>query len=166
VVALGNWHWAPNAAGLQWLAGEVAPHLSQHGVEVTVGGLGGEGIVGDRPGVTAVGQVPDAIEFLQAGRVIAVPSVAGSGVQVKTLDAIVTGRRVVATSTAMRGIEDPPPTVRVADDPVEFATELVRAARAEPDAAAARSAIAWGAARAERFSQQVSAAAAGLAASR
>lgn len=158
VVLLGGWHWRPNAAGLRWFAEAVAPRLEGR-VEVVVGGADGAAVVGSAPGLRAVGPVPDALAFLQSGRVVAVPSVEGAGVQVKTLDAIASGRRVVATPTAMRGIADPPPTVRVAGDPGLFAAALLEPGE-DGDATEAH---AWAAARAARFSAAVREAVGGLA---
>lgn len=162
-VTLGGWHWKPNASGLRWFVDEVLPRLADHGVEVVVGGGSGPEIVGDRPGARAVGRVPDALEFLQSGRVVVVPSIAGAGVQVKSLDAIATGRLVVATSTAMRGIADPPPTVRVADDPEAFAREVLDGLRSPPGETAAEEARAWSAQRAARFRASVADAVGGVA---
>ena len=159
VVALGGWHWKPNAAGLRWFVEEVAPHLEGSGVTVVVGGHSGEEIVGDRPGIKAVGSVPDALEFLQSAQLVAVPSTAGSGVQVKTLDAIASGRSVVATSTAMRGIANPPETVRTADDPAEFAEAIVNGLRDGLDQQVSEQARAWSAQRTARFQSDVNEAA-------
>jgi glycosyltransferase involved in cell wall biosynthesis len=112
-------------------------------------------VAGGREGLTIVGPVPDALEFLQAGRAVAVPSVSGAGIQVKTLDALASGRRVVATTTAMRGIAEPPPTVIVADEPAAFADALEAAARAGDDGEAAALARTWAVDRRERFRAQV-----------
>ena len=78
----------------------------------------------DRPGIECPGFVEDAATFLGGGRVVAVPAVAGSGIQVKTLDAIAAGRPTVATTLALRGIDSPPATVRVADEPAEMAAAI------------------------------------------
>lgn len=155
VVMLGGWHWKPNAAGLRWFVEEVAPLLVGEGIDVVVGGAEGEGLVGDSRGLTAVGPVPDAMEFLQSAKAVVVPAVAGSGVQVKALDAIASGRRVVATSVAMRGISDPPPTVHTADGPEEFAAEVVRAVHAGSGRDLADQARKWSAERSARFSAAV-----------
>jgi hypothetical protein len=151
VVALGGWHWKPNAAGLRWFVDEVVPHLERHDLDVVVGGASGEEIVGERSGVRAVGPVPDALEFLQSARVVAVPSTAGAGVQVKTLDAIASGRRVVATSTAMRGIADPPPTVDTEDEPAAFAAAVASGVEGELDGSASDQARRWATERTRQF---------------
>ena len=155
VVALGGWHWRPNAAGLRWFVEEVVPQLPPDGPEVVIGGHSAEEIVGDRRGLRTVGFVPDAIEFLQSGRIVVVPSITGGGVQIKTLDAIASGRRVIATSVAMRGISDPPPTVQVADDAAEFAAAIVRALEQDGDASAAEQAREWALARRDSFYEAV-----------
>ena len=112
VVLLGRWTWAANAVGLRWFEDEVVPLLPA-GPSVRIGGAG-----------SALGEVDDASAFLAGGRVIAIPARAGAGVQVKTLDAIATGRPVVATSLAVRGLGDLPGTVTVADEPAAFAAAL------------------------------------------
>lgn len=150
VSVLGGWHWKSNAAGLRWFVEQVVPLLT--GLEVHVGGASAEPIAGGRSGLHVRGPVPDALAFLQEGRVIAVPSVAGAGVQVKTLDAIAAGRPLVATPTAMRGIDDPPATVRVAETPAAFAAALRAAVASTAEAQAqAGAAQAWAAARRTRF---------------
>jgi hypothetical protein len=151
---LGSWTWKPNAAGLRWFVSEVAPHLPAS-AGVAIGGAGAEQIAN---GFDYRGRVPDAGAFLHASRVIAVPSTTGGGVQLKTLDAIATGRPLVATSVAMRGLEDPPPTVRIADDPRSFAAALVEALAASSDAAASEAARAWTVERRARFQADVDAA--------
>lgn len=123
VVLLGRWTWAANALGLEWFLDEVLPQLPE-GTSVRVGGAGADRLRARHPRAAFVGEVPDAAAFLATGRVIAIPSRAGSGVQVKTLDAIATGRPVVATTVALRGLGDPPAGVRSADDPARFAALL------------------------------------------
>jgi hypothetical protein len=95
------------------------------------------------------GPVPDAEAFLRSARVVAVPKTSGTGIQIKTLNAIASGRAVVAATSAVRGLGDLPPTVTVTDDPAEFATAL-REARAEPGTARE-----WLAERKHRFNQAV-----------
>jgi hypothetical protein len=138
---LGSWTWRSNAAGLEWFVDEVAQRLD--GLDVHVGGADSDTIAGGRHGITARGRVPDAMEFLQDARVIACPSVAGAGVQIKTLDAIATGRPVVATPIAARGLDDLPPTVAVAGEPEAFAAALRDALRDGVEEQAARTAAGW-----------------------
>jgi hypothetical protein len=154
---MGTWTWQPNRAGLEWFLDKVVP-LMPSGVSVRVAGRGGEGIDGRAPGVSWAGVVPDASEFLRSARVIAVPSVTGGGVQVKTLDAIASGRPVVATSVALRGIRDVPSYVLCSDDPAQFAANLARALEHGSSRDTATEGAAWARARCDRFRQAVSAA--------
>ena len=155
VATLGSWTWKSNAAGLVWFLSEVRPLLPP-GLRVEVGGAASRELSAGTQGVTAHGRVPDAMSFLQSARVVAVPSVTGAGVQVKTLDAISTGRAVVASETAMRGISDPPPTMRVAGDPAAFAAAIQDALAAPPSEADALAAQAWARDRRVRFRDQLS----------
>ena len=139
---LGTWSWAANAEGLRWFGDRVVPLLD--GLDVHVAGMGAPEI----PGVTLRGRVPDAMAFLQSARVIAVPSVSGAGVQIKTLDAIASGRPVVATPAALRGIRRPPASVRVEAEPDGFAAAL-------RDTAPAADGRAWAQARADAFAGQL-----------
>lgn len=142
IAMLGTWTWSANAAGLRWFMEEVH-RLLPAATTVAVGGLGASEVVGGRDGVTCLGRVPDAGAFLARARLIVVPTVAGGGVQVKTLDAIATGRPTVATSQAMRGIDDPPPTVHVADDPCELAAAVAGLLASPPGPEAMLDARRW-----------------------
>ena len=78
------------------------------------------------PNVKYCGFVPDAQTFMSVARVIAIPSISGGGVQIKTLDAIASGSQIVATTVAMRGILDYPFGIEIADDPECFALYLMQ----------------------------------------
>ncbi len=132
---LGTWTWDANAVGLRWFLDDVRPLLPDS-LTVAIAGTGSERFAA-HPNVTGLGRVEDAASFLRASRVVAIPSVAGGGLQIKTLDAIASGAAVVATSTALRGIDRPPPTVRVADDPKAFAAAIESLLRS-PDGAGDR----------------------------
>ena len=136
VVMLGTWTWQPNEAGLRWFIDEVLPLLPD-GTSIAIAGRGSEAAAGKHPNVSCTGYVEDPLAFLAAGRVVVVPAVAGEGIQIKTLDAIAAGRPTVATSLALRGIDSPPATVRVADDPEAMAAAIAGLLRApvgsEPD---------------------------------
>lgn len=142
IALLGSWTWSANRAGLDWFAAAVLPHLP---LELTVGlaGKGADHLRGRRPGLEILGGVDDAFAHLLSGRVVAVPSRAGGGVQIKTLDAIASGRPLVATSVALRGLTALPATVHVHDDPAAFAARLAALARAAPDFAAESAARRW-----------------------
>lgn len=123
VALLATWTWEPNADALRWFFSEVYPRLPQS-TSVGVAGPGAEWLRGRCPGVTYLGFVDDASVFLRSARVIAVPTRYGSGVETKMFTAIGTGRPIVATSVATRGLDDLPASVMVADDAVKFAHSI------------------------------------------
>jgi glycosyltransferase involved in cell wall biosynthesis len=154
VTILGTWTWNANRAGLKWFLSEVCPHIPDS-LSVEVAGAGTETLEAPPANVTFMGRVPEVMPFLRRGRVVAAPSVRGEGVQIKTLDAIASGRPVVATPIATRGIEELPPTVSVAQDPAEFAERLVQAASRPLDATAANAGRAWIESRRSAFERAV-----------
>jgi glycosyltransferase involved in cell wall biosynthesis len=141
VALLGTWTWRANVAGLEWFFQSVLPELD-HNLSIELGGAGSER-AGAPDRVRVHGVVEDAFAFLQRARVVAVPVISGEGIQIKTLDAIASGRRVVASSHALRGITHPPLTVHVADDGAAFARALEAAAAAPCSASDRRVAHAW-----------------------
>jgi glycosyltransferase involved in cell wall biosynthesis len=157
VAAIGTWSWHANAHGLEWFADEVIPLLPE-GTAVAVAGRGAEWLAArGLPGVSVRGVVPDAQEFMSAARVVAVPSVTGGGVQLKTLDGIACGVPVVATEVATRGLSGLPASASVASTAEEFARELARLV-AEPGRERLREeAVAWSRARRERLEADVAA---------
>ncbi|WP_081627186.1 glycosyltransferase [Methyloversatilis discipulorum] len=143
---IGTWSWRANAEGLEWFQREIVPRLPRN-LRIAVAGKGAESIV--RPPVKALGFVSDAVTFLEGCAVIAIPSTAGGGIQVKTLDAIATGRPVVATQTALRGIDRVPGSVCSADTADAFASAIERACRTAGNVA--NESLEWSRARGARF---------------
>lgn len=154
IAVIGNWTWPANALGLGWLVREVLPLLPGD-VRVEVAGAGADHLAGRDPRLTVRGVVRDAAEFLANARVVAVPAVTGSGVQVKTLDAIACGAPVVATATAVRGLDGLPAGVTVAADAPAFAAALTGSASPAERGDLRVGAIAWSRARREYFDAQV-----------
>jgi polysaccharide biosynthesis protein PslH len=146
VALIGSWTWGPNRLGLEWFADEVVPWLPRD-MTVEVAGGGAEWLQGRHPNLVVRGFVADAADFMSGARVVAVPSVAGGGVQVKTLDAVACGVPVVATAVAARGLDDLPSSVAIADDAALFADELVRLAASAKRERLRVEALTWSAAR-------------------
>jgi glycosyltransferase involved in cell wall biosynthesis len=151
---IGTWSWRPNGLGLRWFVDEVIPHLDAQ-LKIEIAGRGAEWLRGRFSNVHVRGVVPEALEFLSQSRVVAVPSVAGSGVQIKTLDAIASGVPVVATPVAVRGLDPLPSSVAVAERPEDFARELHRLAVSSQPETLRAEALSWSAARRARFVHSV-----------
>lgn len=129
---IGTWTWVPNFTGLDWFLREICPLLPAD-FEIAVAGR----LPPDMPRlpdqVKLVGRVPDAREFLLSCRALALASRAGTGVQLKTIEAMQLGAAAVATPLSCRGFTEIPANFRLAEEPKAFAralVELVEAARA------------------------------------
>jgi glycosyltransferase involved in cell wall biosynthesis len=122
---IGTWTWKPNTEGLKWFFEAVYPHLPAD-LSIQVAGKGAEWLHGQYSNVKYCGFVPSAQAFIEQAKVIAIPSISGSGVQIKTLDAIASGSPVVATPVALRGISEYPSSVIVAEKPEDFANSLTQ----------------------------------------
>jgi glycosyl transferase family 1/glycosyl transferase family 4 len=153
IALLGTWSWRPNLDGLRWFLGEVLPLLPDDW-RVEIAGRGGEETASGPP-VIHRGRAQDATAFLANARTIAVPAVAGGGVKVSVLHAIATGAPVVTTPLGLRGLENPPPNVHVADTATAFAQALRRSRDRAPSADAQRVARAWTARRQSDFTRAV-----------
>ena len=121
---LGTWTWKANNDGLKWFFEEVYPLLSTS-ISIRVAGLGADWLLNKYKNVLYVGFVEDANRFMNNSKVIAIPSIAGDGIQIKTIQAISLGQKIVATSFALRGIDNLPVYVSQADSPIEFKEKLM-----------------------------------------
>ena len=119
---IGTWTWEPNLLGLTWFLSEVVPHLPSH-LRIAVAGRTPDWLQAPAE-VSLLGKVPDAASFLTGCAVVALTSRAGTGVQLKTIEALQLGLPAVATSLSMRGLNDWPPNLEIADDAVAFARLL------------------------------------------
>jgi glycosyltransferase involved in cell wall biosynthesis len=91
------------------------------------------------PGATAVGFVSDLSAALTSAHVAVAPLLQGAGVKFKTVEALLNGVPVVATSVGAEGIEIPQLFAGVVDTPEGFARAVVQALL-DPDTARERAA--------------------------
>lgn len=129
---IGTWTWQPNRIGLDWFLQEVVPLLPAE-FTLRIAGSVPAGMASSHPGVSFVGRVADATEFVRGAAVVPLISTAGSGVQLKTIETFELGLPSVATRRSLRGIDGRPPNCSVTDDPQEFAARLDETARSGRD---------------------------------
>ena len=158
ICLIGSWIWKPNGDGLHWFFQKVYPLLPAH-LKIEVGGRGADWL--DKkdkkyPNVLYRGFVPDAKDFMAQAKVVAIPSICGGGIQIKTLNSIGLGLPIVATPFAMRGISNPPSFVAVAEKPQDFANSLLAHISSDLEAATiASEAATWAKERQENFFKDV-----------
>ena len=129
---IGTWTWQPNRIGLDWFLGSVVPHLPDD-FRVHIAGHLPAGLSSSHPGVSFVGRVADATDFVRGAAVIPLISRAGTGVQLKSIETFELGLPAVATTRSLRGIDRIPENCVVADDAQEFAEALLRLAKGGVD---------------------------------
>ena len=129
---IGALDWLPNQEGLLWFLKHVfdlllarLPDLRFH-----VAGRNAPANFVKRlshPCITYHGEVEDAVQFMQAYRVMVAPLLTGSGIRIKVLEGMALGRPVVTTSAGIEGIPLPDyPGVAVTDDPEQFSAQVIR----------------------------------------
>lgn len=139
---LGSWSWKANIEALEWFIQNVYPYLPIN-LSIHVAGKGADWLRDKYPNIYYRGVVPDAQEFMAQAKVVVIPTQSGGGIQIKTLDAIASGSQIVATPVALRGISQPPSTVKLATHPKEFADLIVSAIYSEDAETAIEEAKKW-----------------------
>ncbi|ALN73037.1 WecB/TagA/CpsF family glycosyltransferase [Aureimonas sp. AU20] len=156
---LGSWNWDVNRAGLDWFLANVAPRLPRH-LRIVVAGRSHHAPGTSLGPVRFAGFMPDAGAFLRSCAVVVIPSTVGSGIQIKTIETLGLGVPTVATSIALRGIDDPPLDLRVANGATDMVSAILEALNTpRPDG---RDGAAWRLAREKAFQADVAAALDGL----
>jgi glycosyltransferase involved in cell wall biosynthesis len=140
IATTGDYAWAPTRDGLRFLIDDILPRIRIGIPSVRLSVIGRDppelGSDAAQSGLDVVGRVPDVRPEILRAAVFVSPTRIGSGIRVKTLEALALGRAVVATSLGCAGID-----VRagehllVADDPDAIAGHVVGLLR-DPDRAA------------------------------
>jgi polysaccharide biosynthesis protein PslH len=135
-----------NRAAIQWFFEQVWPRIADRGYELKIVGPVDKSIRKELPdlyqafGSYFVGPVTELAPVYHSARCVFAPMVSGTGISIKTIEALALGKPFVGTSKAYRGmpmdyIERA--GLRAHDQPQDFADALVNALRDEQHAAAA-----------------------------
>lgn len=111
IVFVGNLGYFPNVDAAAWFATQVLPAVRERVPQAMLHLVGARPaaalrrLANECPGVNLVGAVPDVLPHLHRAAVAVVPLRAGSGQQLKLLEAMAAGTPVVATSQSAAGLD-------------------------------------------------------------
>lgn len=136
----------PNRAGMKWFCEEVWPLISDRDYRMKIVGKIDMLMRKEQPEVYRafssyfVGPSTELAPYYRAARCVFAPMVSGTGVSIKTVEALALGKPFIGTSKAYRGlpmdrIEEA--GLRAHDTPQDFAEAIVHALSNEQQAAAA-----------------------------
>ena len=128
---IGAMDWMPNLASIRWLLDEVWPvvHREVPQAHLYLAGrkMPDAWMRAHIDGVTVVGEVPDAKQFIAGKQINVVPLLSGSGIRVKIIEAMSMGKAVVTTTLGAQGIEyTDGEQLLIANTPEEFAQQIKR----------------------------------------
>ncbi len=109
VFHIGSMDWRPNQDGLQWFLEEVWPLVIAKRPDLQFN-LAGRNIPAsfyryNGKHVKVVGEVPDALGFMQTHKLMVVPLRSGGGMRVKIIEAMAAGKAIISTSIGAEGID-------------------------------------------------------------
>ena len=128
---LGAMDWMPNQESITWLLDDVWPvvHREVPQAHLYLAGRKMPEALMQRQidGVSIVGEVPDAQQFIADKQINVVPLLSGSGIRVKIIEAMAAGKAVVTTTVGARGIDyTDGENLLIANTPTEFAQQIKR----------------------------------------
>lgn len=128
---LGSMDWQPNQLAVQWFIDNVWIPLAPQYPEATFT-IAGRHMpthfmqYNNTHNITVVGEVANAVEFMQSHAVQVVPLFAGSGIRVKIVEAMALGKCIVATPLGAQGINYTlDENMCIADDAEDFLKEII-----------------------------------------
>jgi polysaccharide biosynthesis protein PslH len=136
---------APNLAAMKWFFAEVWPRIAHKNYKLKVVGAVELFVRESLPEVYEefrscfVGQAAELAPYYRAARCVIAPMVSGSGISIKTIEALALGKPFVGTSKAYRGMDLAQITaagLHAYDDPQEFADALAYALANEKEVGA------------------------------
>ena len=128
---IGAMDWMPNQESIAWLLDDVWPMVHREVPQAHLYLAGRKMpkrlMQAQIDGVTVVGEVDDATQFIANKQINVVPLLSGSGIRVKIIEAMSLGKAVVTTTVGARGIDyTDGENLLIANTPSEFARQIGR----------------------------------------
>lgn len=128
---IGAMDWLPNQESIAWLIDEVWPvvHREVPQAHLYLAGrkMPARWMKAHIDGITVVGEVDDAMQFIGSKQINIVPLLSGSGIRVKIIEAMSVGKVVITTTVGAQGIDYTDGVeLLIADTPEQFASQIKR----------------------------------------
>ncbi len=105
---LGAMDWGPNLEGIMWFLDEIWPKLNKKfpTLKLYLAGrnMSSEIFKVKHHNVELIGEVDNAIDFMQSKAIMVVPLLSAGGIRVKIIEGLALGKCVVSTSLGAEGI--------------------------------------------------------------
>ncbi len=105
---IGRLDWKPNEEGLWWFVKNVWPNIIKKYPELKfyIAGRNMDSAIKklNSKNIIALGEVEDAIEFMNSKSIMICPLFSGSGMRVKIIEAMALGKTIISTSIGAEGI--------------------------------------------------------------
>jgi sugar transferase (PEP-CTERM/EpsH1 system associated) len=132
IVFVGRMDYYPNQQCMQWFCAEVMPRLRERRPSLRLAIVGADPTpamrkLGELPGVTVTGSVPDVRPYLHEAAMMVAPLSIARGTQNKILEGMAAGVPVVCSRVAAGGVDaSAPEHLLVATTPEDYVAAIVR----------------------------------------
>ena len=106
--SIGAMDWIPNLEGICWFLEKVWPeiHRKYPSLQYYLAGRHMPGWLSEKrfPNIVVVGEVEDAKTFMHSKSILIVPLFSGSGIRIKIIEGMATGKPIISTTVGAEGI--------------------------------------------------------------
>ena len=126
---LGALNWIPNLQGIEWFLKDIWPNLHSAFPKLKFY-IAGRNMPDwlkklDRVGVVPIGEVENAVDFMNGKSIMVVPLLSGSGMRIKIIEGMALGKTIISTTIGAEGIDYEDETnILIADEPEEFVNAI------------------------------------------
>ena len=126
---VGAYNWSVNVEAAKWFCENVMSKLNDYAVQFNIAGFQMEnllkdGWVGQYENVKVLGTVDDLAETYKKADVVVEPILTGSGMKVKTAEALMHGKEVIGTQEALVGYDEL--SDKVCETAEDFISTIIR----------------------------------------
>ncbi len=127
---LGSLDWMPNQEAVNWFLNQIWPEIYQYNPECRFFVAGRNMPEHFRKyrsqNVQMIGEVENALDFMNAKAIMVVPLLSGSGMRLKILEGMAMGKCVISTSIGAEGIHyEDGKNILIADDKKTFIQKIL-----------------------------------------